>query len=523
MATDHQAARVPQLDLTGITKQYPGCLANDRIDLRIMPGEVHALLGENGAGKSTLVKIIYGVVKADAGEMLWAGEPVLGHSPAQARRLGVGMVFQHFNLFETLTVTENIALGIEDSGDLKSLAARIADISERYGLPINPRRHVHGLSVGERQRVEIVRCLLQDPKLLIMDEPTSVLAPQEVERLFETLRRLAGEGCSILYISHKLHEIQELCQSATVLRAGRVTAACDPRNETPLSLAEMMIGSEIPVMRRESGDEPGEPRLEINGLSQSSDDPFGTDLQDIHLSVRAGEVVGIAGVAGNGQRELMMAISGERPVRDRDAVVIDGHRCGRMPPAARRARGFAFVPEERLGRGAVPEMSLAENALLTGRQAGMVRRGLILFRRIKAYAASVCESFDVRSAGIHAEARSLSGGNLQKFIIGREIGLAPKVLSLAHPTWGVDVGAATTIHQAIMDLKKQGTAVLIASEDLDELFEVCDRIAVIAEGRLSPAKPNGETSVEELGMWMSGQFEAADAASSGNMELGVAH
>jgi simple sugar transport system ATP-binding protein len=523
MATDHEAAGVPRLDLTGITKQYPGCLANDGIDLRIMPGEIHALLGENGAGKSTLVKIIYGVVKADEGEMRWSGEPIGGHSPAQARRLGVGMVFQHFNLFETLTVAENVALGIDGAGDLKSLAARIAEVSERYGLPINPRRHVHGLSVGERQRVEIVRCLLQDPKLLIMDEPTSVLTPQEVERLFATLRRLSGEGCSILYISHKLHEIQELCESATVLRAGRVTANCDPRNETPQSLAEMMIGSEIPVMRRDAEAKLGEPRLEINGLTQSSDDPFGTDLQDIHLSIRSGEVVGIAGVAGNGQRELLMALSGERPVRDRGAIVIDGHACGRMPPSARRARGFAFVPEERLGRGAVPEMDLAQNALLTGHQSGMVRHGLMKFRRIKAFATDVCETFDVRSAGVGAEARSLSGGNLQKFIIGREIGLAPKVLSLAHPTWGVDVGAATTIHQAILELKKAGTAILIVSEDLDELFEVCDRIAVIAEGRLSPAKPNGETSVEELGMWMSGQFEAADAASSGNMELGVAH
>ena len=498
----------PQLELRGITKQYPGVLANDDISLAVAPGGVHALLGENGAGKSTLVKIIYGVVEPDAGEILWDGEPTVIQNPAYARRLGIGMVFQLFNLFDTLTVAENISLGMEGAGDLKSLASRVSEISERYGLPINPHQHVHALSVGERQRVEIVRCLLQNPKLLIMDEPTSVLTPQEVEKLFVTLKRLGSEGCSILYISHKLEEIRELCDDATVLRGGRVVAVCDPRNETPKSLAEMMIGSEIPVIRRADRAAEGAPRLTVSKLSLASDDPFGTTLKEIDLTVRAGEVLGIAGVAGNGQKEFLMALSGEKPVADNSAVRIDGRACGRMGPAARRQLGLAFVPEERLGRGAVPEMSLAKNALLTGYRSGMVRHGLIQFGRIADYAAKVREAYDVKSAGVEAEARSLSGGNLQKFIIGREIGLAPGLLLLAYPTWGVDVGAATTIHRAIMDLKASGAAILIVSEDLDELFEICDRLAVIAEGRLSPVVDNGAITIEEIGLWMSGDFAA---------------
>lgn len=503
-----------QLELKGITKQYPGVLANDHVDLAIAAGEVHALLGENGAGKSTLVKIIYGVVRADEGEVLWNGEPVTIHSPSEARALGIGMVFQHFNLFETLTVAENISLGIDEAHDLKELTASIEEISERYGLPINPHQHVHALSVGERQRVEIIRCLVQDPKVLIMDEPTSVLTPQEVEKLFETLRRLSSEGCSILYISHKLDEIQALCDRATVLRHGKVTATCTPRDETPKSLAEMMIGSELPVCRRSAQKREADPRLVVRDLSIRSPDPHGTDLTHIDVTVHKGEVLGIAGVAGNGQKEFLAAINGELIEGVRGRIELNGADVSGVGPAERRARGLAFVPEERLGRGAVPEMSLASNALLTGYLSGMLRSGFIDFDRVRRYAAAVRERFDVRSAGIDAEARSLSGGNLQKFIMGREIMMKPELLILGHPTWGVDVGAATTIHQAIVDLAAGGTAVIVVSEDLDELFEICDSIAVIAEGRLSPVKRISETDVEEVGLWMSGQFdeEASHAA-----------
>ena len=507
-APDSTVAAPPRLELRGITKRYPGVLANEGIDLRVAPGEIHALLGENGAGKSTLVKIIYGVVKADAGEMLWQGAPLGSHTPAQARHLGIGMVFQHFNLFDTLTVAENIALCIEHGGALEALAGRIAEVSGRYGLPIDPLRHVHGLSVGERQRVEIVRCLLQDPKLLIMDEPTSVLTPLEVEKLFETLRRLAGEGCSILYISHKLDEIRALCQSATVLRGGRVSADCDPREETPKSLAEMMIGRELPVCRHREPPEDGAERLALDGLSLAAEDPFGTDLRDIRLTVRAGEIVGIAGVAGNGQNALLAALSGERRAPP-GQVRLGGRPAGHLGPRARRARGLAFVPEERLGRGAVPGMTLADNALLTGYQKGMVRHGLVRFERTRAYAQEVVDAFKVVCGGIGAEARSLSGGNLQKFILGREILLEPALLILAYPTWGVDVGAAAQIRQAVIDLRDRGAGILVVSEELEELFEISDRIAVIGKGRLSPAKRTRDTGVEEVGRWMAGMFAPA--------------
>ena len=500
----------PQLELKGITKQYPGTLANDRVDLRILPGEVHALLGENGAGKSTLVKIIYGVVKADAGEMLWEGRPVTVANPGEARALGVGMVFQHFNLFETLTVAENILLGLDGTHELRKLSEEIADVSERYGLPINPHQHIHALSVGERQRVEIIRCLLQNPRVLIMDEPTSVLTPQEVDKLFVTLKRLASEGCSILYISHKLDEIRELCDAATVLRGGRVTAHCNPREETPKSLAEMMIGSELPVCKRTQTGALGKDRLVVSGLNLTSPDPHGTSLKNVRFAVRAGEIFGIAGVAGNGQKELLAALNGEIRATPSDVVKLNGTAVASLGPSERRAMGLAFVPEERLGRGTVPDMSLTKNALLTGFQKDMLSNGFIRYDVVEDYAGTVRERFDVRSPGTYAEARSLSGGNLQKFIIGREVMQNPGLLVLGHPTWGVDVGAATTIHQALIDLATEGTSIVVVSEDLDELFEICDTIAVIAEGRLSPARPVADTSVEEVGVWMSGQFQVAE-------------
>jgi len=505
---DHAA--MPRLALRGITKRYPGTIANSGVDLTIMPGELHALLGENGAGKSTLVKIIYGVVRADEGEMLWQGERIDAHDPASARRLGIGMVFQHFTLFETLTVTENIALGLDDQRDMRALARRIEETAARYGLALDPGRHVHDLAVGERQRVEIVRCLMQNPKLLIMDEPTSVLTPQEVERLFETLRRLAAEGCSILYISHKLGEIMALCQRATVLRQGKVTAQCDPRRETSASLARMMVGSEVVVVSRPEEKNVGAEALGLASLSVEPDDPFGTRLDDISLALRQGEILGIAGVAGNGQAELLRALSGEKLAPTREAVRIDGAPVGKLGPTGRRARGLTFVPEERLGRGVVPELSMADNALLTAYLDGTVKGGFIDVGTVRDLARRIVKTYNVVCAGIDAEARSLSGGNLQKFIIGREILQRPRVLIAAHPTWGVDVGAALTIHRALIALRDAGAAVLVVSEDLDELFEICDRIAVMSKGRLSEPRRVAETNIDEIGLLMGGVSGGAE-------------
>ena len=502
----------PRLELRGITKTYPAVVANDGIDLAIMPGEIHAVLGENGAGKSTLMKIIYGVVKPDAGSMRWNGRTVAITSPARARALGIGMVFQHFSLFETLTVSENIALALARRMAGPGLDERIRDVSERYGLPLDPRRYVHTMSVGERQRVEIVRCLLQQPQLLIMDEPTSVLTPQAVEKLFATLRRLADEGCSILYISHKLDEIRALCQRATVLRGGRVTGECDPRRETSSELARMMIGGELPHPRHRAVKTRGDGGLTVRGLSLAADDPFGTDLSEIDLTVRGGEIVGIAGISGNGQKELLAALSGERTLRDAGTIVLNGVAAGKLDAAARRGLGLAFVPEERLGRGAVPELSLADNALLTAHRQGLTRRGFIRSDAVQAYARATIERFKVKAPGPSAAARSLSGGNLQKYIVGREILQGPRVLIAAQPTWGVDVGASAQIRQALVDLRDEGVAVLVVSEELDELFEICDRIAVIARGRLSPAKPTRETDAEDIGLAMSGAFIGARGA-----------
>ncbi len=496
----------PRLVLRGITKRYPAVVANDNVDLEVRPGEIHAVLGENGAGKSTLMKIIYGVTKPDAGTVLWEGQPIEVSSPAEARRLGIGMVFQHFSLFETLTVAENISLALDERIAPDRLATLIREVSENYGLPIDPKRLVHSMSVGERQRVEIVRCLLQKPKLLIMDEPTSVLTPQAVLKLFETLRRLAAEGCSILYISHKLDEIQALCDTATVLRGGRVVGSASPKQETAESLARLMIGSDLPECHLQPR-APGERRLAVERLSLRTLDPFGVSLREVSLHVCSGEIVGIAGVSGNGQKELLSALSGET-LSDPAAIQLRGQPVGQLDPARRRRLGLGFVPEERLGRGAVPALDLADNALLTGSDHGMVRRGFIRRAVVRSFSRSVIERFKVKCRSEQAAASSLSGGNLQKFIVGRETMLDPQVIVVAQPTWGVDIGASMLIRQALVDLRDQGVAVLVVSEELDELFMICDRIAVIAEGRLSPAVPTGQTSVEQVGAWMSGLFES---------------
>jgi len=500
----------PRLALRGITKRYPGVVANDDVSLAVMPGEVHALLGENGAGKSTLMKVVYGLVRPDSGDILWHGRPVAVASPAAARALGVGMVFQHFNLFESLTVTENVALGLGIAGG-RALAARIAETADRYGLAVHPQRHVHALSVGERQRVEIVRCLLQDAELLILDEPTSVLTPQESERLFETVRRFAAEGRSVLFISHKLAEIRTHCDVATVLRGGRVVAACRPREQTPARLAEMMVGRTVAAPIARAHAPTATPLFVVDGLSLPPDAPFGVALDGIGFALKGGEILGIAGVAGNGQTELLSALSGERTAAEPGAVVIAGTPAGRLGAAARRRLGLAFVPEERIDRGTVAEMSLADNLLLTAAGGGLVRHGIVRHAAVRRAADAVIARFGVACRGADAPARTLSGGNLQKFIVGREVAPVPRVLIAAHPTWGVDVAASAAIRQAILDLAAGGAAVVVVSEDLDELFEVADRIAVLHRGRLSAPLPAATATVADIGLLMGGHDAPADS------------
>ncbi|OYQ19102.1 ABC transporter [Pseudomonas mandelii] len=512
--------QTPRLQLRKISKRYPGCLANDAIDLNIAPGEIHALLGENGAGKSTLMKIIYGVTHADSGEMIWQGQRVNMRNPAQARALGIGMVFQHFSLFETLSVAQNIALAMgAAAGTPKQLEPKIREVSRRYGMALEPERLVHSLSIGERQRVEIVRCLMQDIRLLILDEPTSVLTPQEADALFITLRRLAAEGCSILFISHKLGEVRALCHSATVLRGGRVAGHCVPAECSDQQLARLMVGEAAELMTDYPKVIGGDAFLNVSGLSWHNPDPFGCSLMDIDLTVRSGEIVGIAGVAGNGQDELLGLLSGEERLsrNDNGTIRFIGQPVADLRPDARRHLGLAFVPAERLGHGAVPELSLADNALLTAFQQGLVSNGLIQRAKVEALAAEIIRRFGVKTPDTQAPAHSLSGGNLQKFILGREILQQPKLLVAAHPTWGVDVGAAATIHRALIALRDAGAAILVISEDLDELFQISDRLGALCSGRLSPLKATVDTRLIDVGGWMAGQFDAPQSLASASV------
>jgi simple sugar transport system ATP-binding protein len=493
----------PLLQLSGVSKRYGGVQANSGIDLSVDAGTIHAILGENGAGKSTLMKLIYGVERPDEGQVFWQGGAVALSSPSDARRLGIGMVFQHFSLFETLSVVQNMALIVP--GSKTELAMRIRDLGAAFGLSVDPQAMVHSLSVGERQRVEIIRCLLLNPKLLILDEPTSVLPPQSVALLFDTLRALRAKGMAILFISHKLEEIRELCDCATILRQGKVTARLDPRQGTAHDLATLMIGRPMPPPVHPTPHGLGEERLALSNLTFANEDPFGVSLKDVSLSVRGGEILGIAGISGNGQQELAALISGEIALQSgASAVTLIGQPVGNLGAAARRKRGLAFVPEDRLGRGAVPDMSLADNALLTAHSRGLVQNGFINRKAERAFTADCIARFDVRTAGPQAEAGSLSGGNLQKFIMGREMMLEPSVLLVAQPTWGVDIGAASEIRQRLVAMRNAGAAIVVISEEIDELFEICDRLQVLHKGHLSPSQDVAATSVEQIGTYMIG-------------------
>ncbi|WP_295805981.1 ABC transporter ATP-binding protein [uncultured Nitratireductor sp.] len=505
----HEGEGGELLEVRGLTKTFGALKACDAIDLSIGKGEIHALLGENGAGKSTLVKMLFGALEPAAGEIRWKRRVVAIQSPGEARRLGIGMVFQHFSLFEALTAAENIMLALDDTTPILQVAERARELSKAYGLPLDPFAHVGDLSVGERQRIEIIRCLLQKPDLIILDEPTSVLTPQEADRLFETLETLRDEGKSILYISHRLEEVKRLCDRATVLRHGRVVSHCDPRRETAASLARMMVGDEVDTVKRVgSVDASGQSLLEVKGLSRPAANPFAVSLREISLSVRAGEVVGIAGVAGNGQGELFEALSGEALQDKAGAIRVRGTDAGRLGISGRRLLGAAFVPEERLGHGAAPQMRLSENLFLsrhvTDAGAFVGALGTVRSGALANAAARIVEAMDVRKGGEDPEASALSGGNLQKFIIGRELDRQPAVMIVNQPTWGVDAGAAARIRQALIDLARSGSAVLVISQDLDELFEICDSVAVMHDGRLSAPVPIAEATFEKIGLLMGG-------------------
>jgi ABC-type uncharacterized transport system ATPase subunit len=500
----------PLLETRGITKVFGELYANDSVDFAINKGEIHALLGENGAGKSTLVKILFGSLQQTSGDVLWNGELVHVKSPSEARTLGIGMVFQHFSLFEALTVAENIALSFDADVELSDVSEKARSLSKQYGLPLDPDALVGDLSVGQRQRIEIIRCLMQNPALIILDEPTSVLTPQEADTLFETLFRLRDEGRSILYISHRLEEVQRLCSAATIMRHGKVVDACDPREETAGSLASKMVGADIEGIEHKTAGKTGDVVLALNRLSMGTSHPFAVALGDISVEVRQGEVVCIAGIAGNGQGELFEAISGEELQESAGQVVIQGTPAGRLTISQRRNLGASFVPEERLGHGAVPAMVLTDNMLLARHASDseqfktMGRLHVIAKTAIVAATQRVNEFMDVRKSSEDPPAGALSGGNLQKFIVGRELDRRPVLMVVNQPTWGVDAGAAAHIRQSLLNLAAEGSAVLIISQDLDEIFEIATSIAVMVDGHLTAPVPAAEMTREKIGLLMAG-------------------
>ncbi|MDW6004499.1 ABC transporter ATP-binding protein [Vibrio mangrovi] len=499
--------KIPLLELWNVSKFFPGVVANDSVNLKLHTGEILALLGENGAGKSTLVKMIYGVTHPSQGSIMWDNHEIEIHSPNQARAMGIGMVFQHFSVFETLTVLENIELGLDPEflHKIDNLKQKVLEISQRYDLQVDPDRYVHHLSIGERQRLEILRCLIQDIRLLILDEPTSVLTPQEVSGLFRVLRKLASEGCSILFISHKLKEVTELCDRAVILRGGKVTGECIPAQETPNSIARMMVGSDAELSESYPKSLGGQTLLQTKALTLSPTHPFGCGLTDVNLEMRSGEILGIAGVAGNGQEDLLEALSGEDHRTPKESIFFHGKPVGHLHAGTRRALGMAYVPTNRLGQGAVPEMSLEENTLLT-HTAELTRFGFIQQKLMKTLARKLIRDNQVKCRNEQAQAKSLSGGNLQKFIIGREVNQHPAILICAHPTWGVDIGAASAIHRQLIALRDAGAAIIVISEDIDELFVISDRLAAIYEGHVSPIVKTNETNIEQIGQWIAGGF-----------------
>ena len=524
------------LEARGVCKSYGDLRANDNIHLVVRAGEKHALIGENGAGKSTLVNIIYGAAQADSGEIRWRGEPASINSPQAARKLGVGVIFQHFALFESMTVAENIRLGLDarayqTSGD----ESEMRRLSGKYRLHINPARRIAELSVGEKQRVEILRCLLQEPQLLILDEPTSVLTPAEARALFELLEQLADEGRGVLFISHKLHEVEALCDKATVLRGGRSVFECKVADTNRDELIRKMVGvgdeedgdsPRLPSFprRRESLRTPGAQEIpacagmtgESAEVTERKDDVLfqlrdvdlpaqnvgGDRLRVGELALKKGVITGVAGIAGNGQDELLNVVSGER-IAPCANVVFNKQQIGEWGVAQRVAAGVLTIPTERHGRAAVGEMTLAENALFCRSDSDtLLQNGIINLRAAAESARAIINRFEVAAEGARAAAASLSGGNLQKFIVGRALMQNPPVLAAANPTWGVDVRAAAFIHRQITKLRDNGAAVLIISEDLDELFSLCDEIAVINRGMLSAATLVSQTGLEDVGRKM---------------------
>ena len=492
--------------MCNIVKTFPGVLANDRVCFDINRGEVHALLGENGAGKSTLMRQLYGLYRPDDGEILINGNPYIFSSPADAIKQGIGMIHQHFMLVPTLTVAENVALGLKSSRepvlDLDVVSAHIRDLSQLYGLKVDPSAYIWQLSVGEQQRVEIIKALYRGASLIILDEPTAVLTPQEVNDLFVTLKHMATDGHALVFISHKLHEVMAISSRVTVLRDGRVIGTRPTAEVTRNELVKMMVGRDV----RQLAPLPlksGSVRLEIQELRAMGD--RGTEaLRGVDLQIHAGEILGLAGVSGNGQRELAECLAGVRK-STRGVVLLDGVDTTSMPLKQRVDSGLAYIPEERMRDGAIREFSVQENIFLHDHASPKFTRGIFLnFPRMWAFASELVKKFNVKTPGLDTPIKNLSGGNIQKLIMARELSRQPKVLIAAQPTRGVDIGATEYIHQRLLQQREEGTAILLISEDLDEIRVLSDRIAVLYEGRIIGIVERDQASVEQIGLMMAG-------------------
>ena len=493
------------LDIQNISKSFPRVKANNKVSFGVKKNTVHAILGENGAGKSTIVKILYGLIKQDEGKIIYKNNELKISSPAEARKVGIGMIFQHFSLFESLTVRENLMLGIDDYISYKKLEIKIENLIQKYKLTLDLDAPVISLSSGQKQRVEIVRVLLQNPKILVMDEPTSVLSPQEVKNLFITLNALVKDETTILYITHKLEEVITICNSVTIMRDGEVIETSSIGSNTAKTLANKMLGKNLEEISKDFSAIKDQVNFEVNNLSCKFNDPFFTDINNISFKVNKGEILGIAGVAGNGQTELMEILSGENLNIESGKILYNNKRIEKLNPQQRRNLSISFVPEDRLGHSAVPELSLNENTLLSRFYNNkFTKNGLIQKKILDDHTKSIINLFNVKCSDADSNASSLSGGNLQKYVIGREILSEPELLIISHPTWGIDAGAENFIRQSLIKLSKLGTSIIVISQDLEELIQISHKLSIIYNGTLSNTLNTDSIDIEKVGLLMGG-------------------